>query len=117
LSGLSIIDVTVTAEPPTVFAISPYTFVEATTLTWVLVPAGDDPVGMVWDGLAAEQAETLSITIPASAIRHLVNDASNRPPIVTVTVRLLKMIVNGYKHRPHSQVCEIDVNNGIVEMN
>jgi hypothetical protein len=83
---------------------SPYTFVEATTLTWVLVPAGEDPIALPGDGLAAEHAETPSIAIPTSAIRHFMNDAFNRLPIVTVTVRLLKMIVNGYKRRPRSQV-------------
>jgi hypothetical protein len=73
--------------------------VEATTPTGALAPAGDDLIAVPGDGLAAEQAETPSIAIPTSAIRHFINDAFNRPPIVTVTVRLLKMIVNGYKCR------------------
>jgi hypothetical protein len=68
------------------------------------VPAGEDPVALFPDGLAAEHAETPSIAIPTSATRHFINDAFNRPPIDTVTVRLLKMIVNGYKRRRHYQV-------------
>lgn len=45
------------------------------------------------------------------------NDAFNRPPIVTMTVRLLKMIVNVYNAGLIPRSGEVDVNNGTVEMN